>query len=274
MKIDAHVHFWNYDPVRDSWMDGMDVLHKNYLPKNLLPTLANAGIDGVVAVQAEQSETETIFLKSLADANPIIKGVVGWVHFANEHIEERLEYFSQFPVIKGFRHIAQGEPDGFLIEENFIRGIKAVSKYNYTYDVLIYPHQLKDALKMMLQFPKQLFVIDHCAKPDIKNNSLTNWMELIKEIAQLPNVYCKLSGLLTEANWKQWKPEEFYPFLDVVFTAFGTNRLLFGSDWPVLLLSGDYMEWSGLLKRYMDNFSQKEIDAVFGLNALKFYSLQ
>ncbi len=273
MNIDAHVHLWNYDPVRDSWMEGMNVLHKNYLPEILLPTLANAGLDGCVAVQAEQSEKETLFLKYLADNNTIIKGVVGWVDLLHGNIEERLEYFSQFPVIKGFRHIAQAEPDGFLLQDNFICGIKYLAKYNFTYDVLVYHHQLNDALKLVQQFPEQPFVFDHCAKPDIKNKNLVNWTGQMKEIALLPNVYCKLSGLLTETTWKQWKPEDFYPCLDVIFKAFGTHRILFGSDWPVLLLSGEYIEWKELLMTYMNKFSAEEKKAVFGLNASKFYNL-
>ena len=274
MKIDAHVHFWNYNPIRDSWMEGMEILQQNYLPENLLPTLSNAGIDSIVAVQAEQSETETLFLKSLADGNPSIKGVVGWVDLLNENIEERLEYFSQYPIIKGFRHIAQGEPEGFLLQENFIRGIKALAKYNYTYDVLVYHHQLSDALKFMQQFPEQAFVIDHCAKPDIKNKNIDRWKKQMNEIALLPNVHCKLSGLLTETNWKQWKAEDFYPYLDVVFNTFGTDKILFGSDWPVMLLSGEYLEWQELLMNYMNHFSKEEKDKVFGLNAVKFYNLR
>ena len=274
MKIDAHVHFWNYNPIRDSWMEGMEILQQNYLPENLLPTLSNAGIDSIVAVQAEQSETETLFLKSLADGNPSIKGVVGWVDLLNENIEERLEYFSQYPIIKGFRHIAQGEPEGFLLQENFIRGIKALAKYNYTSDVLVYHHQLNDALKFMQQFPEQPFVIDHCAKPDIKNKNIDRWKKQMNEIALLPNVHCKLSGLLTETNWKQWKAEDFYPYLDVVFNTFGTDKILFGSDWPVMLLSGEYLEWQELLMNYMNHFSKEEKDKVFGLNAVKFYNLR
>lgn len=274
MRIDAHVHFWNYDPIRDSWMEGMDILHKKYSPEILLPTLLNAGLDGIVAVQAEQSESETLFLKSLADNSPIINGIVGWVDLLNENIEERLEHFSQFPVIKGFRHIAQGEPQGFLLQDNFIRGIKALTKHNYTYDILVYHHQLNDVLKLIQQFPEQPFVIDHCAKPDIKNKNIASWEKQMKEIALLPNVYCKLSGLLIETNWKQWKPEEFYPYFDVIFNAFGTGRILFGSDWPVMLLSGEYNEWAALLMAYMNNFSTEEKDAVMGLNAFKFYNLQ
>ena len=274
MKIDAHVHFWNYDPVRDSWMEGMDILHKNYLPEILLPTLTSAGMDGCIAVQAEQSETETLFLKSLSDANPFIKAIVGWVDLVNENVEERLEHFSQFPIIKGFRHIAQAEPEGFLLQENFNRGIKALAKNNYTYDVLVYHHQLNEVLKLIQKFPEQRFVVDHCAKPDIKNRNIDSWTKQMQEIALLPNVYCKVSGLLTETNWKLWKPEDFYPYLDVVFNAFGTDRLLFGSDWPVMLLSGEYMEWSALLSNYMNDFSAEEKDAVFGLNAVKFYNLR
>ncbi|MEO5948750.1 MAG: amidohydrolase family protein [Chitinophagaceae bacterium] len=274
MKIDAHVHFWNYDPIRDSWMEGMDILHKNYLPEILLPTLSNAGLDGIVAVQAEQSEGETLFLQSLSDANPIIKGVVGWVDLLNENIEERLDYYSQYSIIKGFRHIAQGEPEGFLLRDNFTRGIKALGKYNYTYDVLIYHHQLNDVLKFMEQFPEQLFIIDHCAKPDIKNKNIDGWKKQMTAIAKLPNVYCKISGLLTETNWKQWKAIDFYPYLDVVFKAFGKDRILFGSDWPVMLLSGEYLEWKELLMNYLNNFSTEEKNKLFGLNAVKIYNLQ
>lgn len=204
MTIDAHVHFWNYDPVRDSWMEGMDILQKNYLPEILLSTLAHAGIDGCVAVQAEQSETETAFLKSLADSSQIIKGLVGWVDLLNKNIEERLEYFSRFPVIKGFRHIAQGEPAGFMLQDKFIHGIKALAKDNYRYDILVFHHQLNDAF--VQQFPEQLFIIEHCAKPDIKNKKITFWKKSIEEIASMQNGSCKLSGLLTETNCKQWKP--------------------------------------------------------------------
>lgn len=273
MTIDTHVHFWNYDPGRDSWMEGMDILQKNYLPENLLPTLAKPGIYGCVAVQAEQSEDETLFLKSLAETNSIIKAVVGWVDLVNENVEERLEYFSQFPIIKGFRHIAQAEPETFLLQKNFIRGIKALAKYNYTYDVLVYHHQLKDVLKLIEQFPEQRFVIDHCAKPDVKNKNIIRWTEQIQEIARFPNVYCKVSGLFTETTFEQWKPEDFNPYLDVVFNAFGTDRLMFGSDWPVLLVSGTYLEWRSLVTNYMNNFSAHEKNAVFGLNAIKFYNL-
>jgi L-fuconolactonase len=274
MRIDAHVHFWNYDPIRDSWMEGMDVLHKNYLPEMLLPTLADAGMDGIVAVQAEQSETETLFLNSLAEANPIIKGVVGWVDLIDEDIQERLEYFSQFPIIKGFRHIAQGEEGGFLLQDDFLRGIKVLAKYNFTYDVLVYHHQLNDVLKFVQQFPEQPFVIDHCAKPNIKNQTIDSWKKQMEDIALMPNVFCKVSGLLTETNWKQWRPKDFYPYLDVIFNAFGTDRLLFGSDWPVMLLSGAYLEWNELLMNYMNNFSATEKDKLFGLNAVKFYNLR
>ena len=273
MTIDTHVHFWKYDKQRDTWMDDMKILQQNYLPENLSQTLSRNGMDGCVAVQADQSELETHFLIELAKTHSIIKGVVGWVELQNDNIEERLSYFSQYPVIKGWRHIAQGEPDDFLLGKNFQRGISYLQAYGYTYDVLIYHHQLQPALKFVSAFPGQKFIIDHCAKPDIKNKKLDDWKKLMREMSSLPDVNCKLSGLFTEAAWKQWSPADFYPYLDTVFEAFGTDRLLFGSDWPVILVSGMYVQWKSLLEKYMENFNEEDRQKIFGENAIKFYSL-
>jgi L-fuconolactonase len=273
MLIDSHVHFWKYDKTRDTWMDDMTVLQQNYLPENLMQTLSRNGMDGCVAVQADQSELETHFLVELAATHPVIKGVVGWIDLQLEDIEERLAYFSQYPGIKGYRHVAQGEPLDFLLRKNFQRGVRHLQKYGYTYDVLIYHYQLQPALEFVSSFPGQKFIIDHCAKPDIKNKKIDEWKRLMKEMAALPNVSCKLSGLLTEAAWKHWSPAEFYPYLDVVFDAFGVDRLLFGSDWPVILVSGMYVQWKSLLEKYMENFSEEDKQKVFGENAIKFYSL-
>jgi L-fuconolactonase len=231
-----------------------------------------------VAVQVEQAEVETLFLIELSKTHDIIKGVVGWVDLQNENIEERLQYFSQYPIIKGWRHIAQSEPNDFLLRKNFQRGITALQSYNYTYDVLIYHHQLKPALEFVSRFPEQKFVIDHCAKPDIANKKIDDpiaigWKSLMQEIAKHPNVYCKLSGLFTEAKWKEWSAGEFYPYLDVVFEAFGTDRLMYGSDWPVMLLSGIYVQWKSLLEKYMEKFDEEDREKVFGENAVGFYSL-
>lgn len=274
MTIDSHVHFWKFNRTRDAWItDDMKVLQQDYLPEHLSLTLKRNDIDGVVAVQASQEEVETRFLCELAKTHPIIKGVVGWIDLQAENVEERLQHFAQYPEIKGYRHIVQGEPDDFLLSKNFQRGISALQPFNYTYDILIYPRQLPAAIKFVESFPGQRFVIDHCAKPMIKKKEIDEWAANIRTIAQHPNVYCKLSGLLTEAVWKEWSAAEFYPYLDVVFDAFGTNRLMFGSDWPVILLSGMYVQWKSLVEKYMEKLPQEEKDLVLGENARDFYSL-
>ena len=273
-SIDTHVHFWKYDKLRDAWItDKMKTLQQNYLPETIAGTLKRNSITGCIAVQADQSELETLFLTELAKTHDIIKGVVGWIDLQNENIEERLHYFSHYPIIKGWRHIVQGEADDFLLRPAFQRGISFLQKYNYTYDVLIYPKQLKSTLEFVSKFPEQKMVIDHCAKPDIAGKKIDEWAALMKEIAKQPNVYCKLSGLFTEAKWKEWSPAEFYPYLDTVFNAFGTDRLLFGSDWPVILLSGIYVQWKSLLEKYMEDFDSEEKENVFGQNAIRFYNL-
>lgn len=272
--IDTHVHFWKYDKIRDAWItDDMKTLQQDYLPQTISSTLSRNGVKGCVAVQADQSELETLFLIELAKTHSIIKGVVGWVDLQNENLEERLRYFSQYPIVKGWRHVVQGEPDDFLLKPAFQKGVSALKQYNYAYDVLIYPRQLKAVLEFVSRFPDQKLVIDHCAKPDIAGRKIDEWDGLMKEIAKHPHVYCKLSGLFTEAKWKHWSPAEFYPYLDVVFEAFGTDRLLFGSDWPVMLLSGMYVQWKSLLEKYMEDFDREEKEKVFWKNAINFYNL-
>jgi L-fuconolactonase len=274
MTIDSHVHFWTYSKRRDAWItNNMKILQQNYLPEHLALTLKRNDIDGCVAVQADQSELETHFLAELAKTHPIIKGVVEWIDLQNENTEERLNYFSQYPIIKGWRHIVQAEPDDFLLRENFQRGIRILQSYNYTYDVLVYHYQLRSAIQFVSKFPEQRFVLDHCGKPDIKNKKIDEWKVLIKELAQYPNVCCKLSGLFTEAAWKEWSASDFYPYLDVVYKEFGTDRLVFGSDWPVMLLSGIYVQWKSLLEKYMENFVEEDRQKIFGQNAIEFYNL-
>jgi L-fuconolactonase len=273
--IDAHVHFWNYNKTRDTWItDEMKILQRDFLPKDIELVLKENNVDGVVAVQADQSEFETIFLLELSRPNHFIKGIVGWVNFQDKNIEERLQYFSQFKIIKGFRHIVQAEPDKFLENENFLKGIRSLKSFGYTYDVLIYPNQLKYAIEFVNKFPGQKFIIDHCAKPFIKNKAIEEWKKYLKEISHNENVYCKLSGLFTEAAWNEWNDRDFYPYLDVVFESFGTSRLVYGSDWPVMLLSGKYRQWKNLLENYMKNFSNKEKQNVFNKNAVDFYDLE
>jgi L-fuconolactonase len=224
-------------------------------------------------VQASQTELETHFLVELAKTHPVIKGVVGWIDLQDEKINERLEYFQQYAIIKGWRHVVQSEPGDFLARPDFRRGIAALQAYNYTYDLFITPQQLKQTVEFVSAFPDQRFVLDHCANPDIAHQKIDEWRILIKELAQHPHVYCKLSGLLTEAKWKAWSVNEFYPYLDTVFEAFGTDRLMFGSDWPAILLSGMYVQWKSLLENYMAEYNGEDREKVFGTNAVQFYDL-
>jgi L-fuconolactonase len=274
MIIDSHVHFWKFDKKRDAWItDQMKILKQDYLPAHLIPTLKRNDVDGCVAVQAAQLELETHFLLELAKTIPQIKAVVGWIDLRDERIDERLDYFSQYPLIKGWRHILRAETDDFFADKKFRHGIAAIGKLNYTFDLLINPRQLKPALELIDAFPEVKFIIDHCAKPEIQKKEITEWSSLIKEAANFPNTCCKLSGLFTEAKWKEWSPADFYPYLDVVFNAFGNDRLLYGSDWPVILLSGIYVQWKSLLEKYMESFSEEDRLKVFGANAVTFYNL-
>lgn len=272
MIIDSHIHFWNYNPVKDAWItDDMQAIQRDFLPVHLQPLLQQNLVDGCIAVQADQSQEETEFLVQLAAQSNFIKGVVGWIDLRAENIEDRLLNFSGQKIIKGWRHIVQAEGEGFLANEKFLHGISALAKFGYTYDVLVVARQLKEVLGFVGKFPGQRFVIDHCAKPGIKEREIAEWKILMKEIAANENVFCKLSGLVTEADWKYWEEKEMFEIMDVVFGAFGTSRVLFGSDWPVLNLAGNYGQWKGLVEKYLTHFSISEKNMVMGGNAIKFY---
>lgn len=272
--IDSHQHFWQYHPTKDAWITAdMAVIQRDFMPKDLAPILKDNKFSGCIAIQADQSEAETNFLLNLAQQNPFIKGVVGWVDLQQPTIEERLQHFSQFKALKGWRHIVQAEPNGFLLGDAFKRGIKALAPFAYTYDILVHQQQLPELIQFVNHFPAQAFVIDHCAKPAIKSKEMASWKHNMQVLAQYPNVYGKLSGLLTEANWQHWRKEEIYPYLDAVFESFGTDRLMFGSDWPVLLLAGAYTEWKNLIYTYVQQFSKKEQAQIFTDNATTFYKL-
>ena len=275
MKIDAHQHFWQYNPQRDSWInEEMSVLKHDFLPENLLPVLQQHQFDGCVAVQADTSEKETTFLLELAKDNAFIKGVVGWLDLCTENIDVRLHHFSKYKKLKGLRHIVQAEPDGFMLQKEFQRGISALEKYDFTYDILIFPHQLEEAIELVSKFSKQKFILNHCAKPYIKDNKITIWKKNFEKLARFKNVACKVSGLTTEANWNSWNKKEIQPYLDVVFKAFENDRLLFGSDWPVSLLAGNYTETVGLIENYIQQFSKTEQQQIIGLNAINWYNLK
>lgn len=275
MVIDSHQHFWKYDPVTYGWIDdSMKVLQRDFLPLDLGPILQNNGIDGCVAVQADQSERETEFLLKLAGENEFIKGVVGWVDLRAEDANKRLAYFSQNEKLKGVRHIVQEEPDPeFMLRKDFQNGIKHLTEFGLTYDILVYPHQLAAAVLLSRAFPEQKFVLDHIAKPRISESLDKEWVNNIKELASNPNVSCKVSGMVTETANFQWQQEDFYPFMDVVLDAFGWQRLMNGSDWPVCLLGGNYEEVITIVTDYISKLSNNERAGIMGLNAKEFYSL-
>ena len=277
MRIDAHQHFWKYDPTRHAWItEEMSALRQDFLPENLTPELEANQIDASVSVQAEQSEEETQFLLRLAERNPRIAGVVGWLDLRSPGIGKRLEHFSREKKLSGFRHFAQDEPDDhFLTGEEFVRGVKSLRAHGFTYDILIYPRQLPAARELVERLPDQRFVIDHLAKPDIKNGRRTKeWTNHIRAISQNKNTYCKVSGLVTEANWASWKTRDFRPYLDVVFQAFGTDRLMFGSDWPVCLMAASYGQVRQIVEDYLGGQGEAEIGKIFGGNAIRFYNLR
>jgi L-fuconolactonase len=251
----------------------MIAIRKDFLPTDLAPILHQNGVNGCIAVQADDSEEETNFLLHLADENSFIKGVVGWVDLLSDNVEERLLRFFNDNKFKGIRHIVQGEPEGFMLRKDFQRGISKLEKFNLTYDILIHPNQLIDAVKLVEKFPNQLFILDHMAKPNIKEGAISEWARSISQIAEFPNVSCKISGMMTEANWKHWQYNDFIPYMDIVFNSFGIDRVLFGSDWPVCLLAGKYEEAYSILEKYIDNFSFEEKNKVMGENAKKIYRL-
>ena len=274
-KIDAHQHFWKFDPVRDSWItEDMSRIRRDFLPQDLEPVLKAHGIDGTVVVQSDQSEAENNFQLQLAEANPFIKAVVGWVDLQAPDIHDRLSFYSQYPKLRGFRHVLQGEPQrDLMLQPAFKQGISQLANFGFTYDILIFPDQLLYAKELVASFPRQQFVVDHLAKPEIRSGRIAPWKEEMKALAQYENVSCKISGMVTEADWKQWRREDFYPYMDVVVEAFGMKRLLFGSDWPVCLVAADYASMLGIVQEYFSGFSQTEQQDFFGGNAIRFYNL-
>lgn len=275
LKIDGHQHFWKYSPERDGWItDDMGVLRADYLPQQLEPLLKAHGFSGSVVVQSAQNREENIFQLKNAVKHDFIKGVVGWVDLQAENIEQRLEALIPYEKLKGFRHILQGEADrALMLNSAFQRGINALTRYGYTYDLLILPDQLVYIRELVAAHPNQAFIVDHLAKPAIKAAQLSEWAKDMKSLSQHENVYCKVSGMVTEADLQHWKREDFRPYLDVLFEAFGTERLIFGSDWPVCLLAASYAEVFGIMDNYLKAFSKDEQAQFWGLNALDFYQI-
>jgi L-fuconolactonase len=276
MYIDAHQHFWRYNPDEYGWIDdSMASLRRDFLPLDLQPELQKNGFEGCVAVQVRQSLEETRWLLELADAAPFIMGVVGWVDLRSPQLRSELERFATNSKLVGVRHIVQSEPDdGFLLNREFLVGVAMLEEFDLAYDLLIYPRHLPVALEFARKLPRQRFVLDHLAKPAIKQGDLRRWAAAIRDLASLPNVACKLSGLVTEADWRSWNSDQIRPCLDVAFECFGPDRLMIGSDWPVCTLAASYSRVIEVVTDYLKPFSSEIRDAVMGRNAQRFWRLR
>ena len=275
MTIDSHQHFWKYDPLNHQWIDDeMAAIRKDFLPTHLKKVYDEHKIDGCVAVQVDQTLKENDFMLNLAKENDFIKGVVGWVDLRSKKVDEVLEGYANEDKLKGFRHIVQGEADpNFMVRPDFMNGISRLEKGGFTYDILVFPHQLGSALELVGKFPRQKFVVDHIAKPYIKDGFFEGWSVLMKELSRHENVYCKLSGMITEADYRHWTPDQIHPYMYFILEAFGAERIMFGSDWPVCLVAGSYGEVLKLVTDFIAPLSSYEQNAIMGQNAIQFYNL-
>lgn len=274
IRIDAHQHFWQFDPVRDAWIDDtMKVIQRDFLPEDLQPVLEANKVNGCVAVQADQSETETEFLLQLAADNAFIKGVVGWVDLLADNLADRLAYYAANPLFKGVRHIAQAEAADYFLRKDVQKGIGQLHQFDLTFDILVFENQLPAAIELVRQFSNQKFVLDHIAKPRISEGINEEWKANIKQLASFKNVSCKLSGMVTETAGFHWQKQEFTPFLDWVVSNFGVGRVLYGSDWPVCLVAAKYQEQLAIVEDYFAGFSAGEQARIMGGNAIEFYNL-
>ena len=275
MIIDSHHHFWKYDPVEYDWIDdSMKKIRADFLPDDLKLTIQEANVDGVISVQARQSLEETDWLIGLANQNNFIKGVVGWLPMFQKDIEGYLEKYSEEKLLKGVRHVIQGEPDpAFMLRKDFNHGIALLKKYSLVYDILVVERQLPNTIRFVDQHPDQVFVLDHIAKPLIGSNELSPWKENIQELARRENVNCKISGMVTEADYQKWTTSQLLPYFEVILEAFGPDRLLFGSDWPVCLVATSYKNWMKLVQKNITSLSEIEQLKIMGRNATRLYQL-
>jgi len=274
MRVDSHQHFWRYDPAEYGWIDdSMTRLRRDFLPADLQPLMDAAGFDACVAVQARQTLEETRWLLELAAANPFIAGVVGWVDLQSAAVERELDALSGQKKLVGIRHIVQAEPDDFLLRPSFQRGLGLLERFGLAYDILIYPRHLKTAGEFVSRLPSQRFVLDHLAKPEIRSGRIEEWQRDLRALSEFPNVVCKLSGLVTEADWHSWTPDELRPYLDAAFEYFGADRLMIGSDWPVCTLAAPYERTMAVIGSYVAQCSETERNAVLGGTAARFWNL-
>lgn len=276
VRIDAHQHFWKYSPTEYGWInETMATLRRDFLPRDLAPLLETSGMGGSIAVQARQSLAETRWLLELAEENNFIRGVVGWIHLRSPQVREQLQALAGNKKLVGVRHVVQDEPDDeFLLRSEFQRGIAQLEEFGQVYDLLLYPRHLPAAVKLVRAFPNQPFVLDHIAKPPIAEGALEPWATNIRALAQLPNVVCKLSGMVTEARWQRWKDEDFRPYLEVVLEAFGASRLMIGSDWPVCTLSAEYAKTLQLVEEFIGQLSGSERDSILGGTCARVYGIR
>ena len=275
MKIDSHHHLWRYSAEEFGWIDdAMDLLKRDFLPQDFVATMRNANVDGSVAVQARQTVEETRWLLELADGCEVISGVVGWAPIAGPELTGVLDEFRGRKKLCGLRHILQAEADEkYMLRPEFNAGIRSLRQYELAYDVLIYERQLPQAIELVDQHPEQVFVLDHIAKPLIRDGIVEPWASRLREMGKRENVWCKVSGLITEGDWGAWTSESLKPYLDTVVEAFGPQRLLAGSDWPVCLVAGSYGRWFQVLDEYFAEYSVSERKAIFGETAVKVYKL-
>jgi L-fuconolactonase len=276
MKIDTHQHFWSYNDRDYVWMSAaMGKLRRDHLPKDLLPLIEAAGIDATVAVQARQCLEESAWLLELADKYTFIRAVVGWVDLCGEDVVDQLERLAQHPKLRGIRHVIHDEPDDeFMLRKAFLNGLRQLNRFELTYDLLLFPRHLPIACNLVKRFPDQPFVLDHIAKPPVRAAEMDPWATDVKRLAEFPNVFCKISGLVTEGNWNSWRAQDFEPYLEVVLNAFGPQRLMIGSDWPVCTLAADYASVIEFEVDYIAKLSADEQRAILQDNPIKFYSLE
>lgn len=274
--IDMHHHLWHYNPLDYRWItDAMSILRRDFLPGDLKPELDRVGIGITVVVQARQKIEETEWLLKLAAQYPFIRGVVGWVPLADPQVVNILGHFANNPKLKGVRHLLQDEPDeDYMLRKDFNRGIDALTQFGLTYDILIFAHQLPQTIRFVDRHPDQVFILDHIAKPRIRDNILSPWAENVRELARRENVYCKISGMVTEADWTHWNEERLAPYLEVVLEAFGPYRLMFGSDWPVCLIASSYQRWFQVVTQAISRLSAEEQSAILGGTGAMVYRLQ
>lgn len=273
--VDAHHHFWHYRAEEYPWIsDAMASLRRNFLPADLEREFAAGGVSGAVTVQARQSLVETEWLLSLAEAHPFLQGVVGWVPLTDANAEGHLQRFAAHPKFKGVRHLLQDEPDGrYLLRADFLAGIALLHRHKLVYDILVFERHLPQTIEFVDRFQDQIFVLDHIAKPRIREGFLSPWRENIRELSRRPNVYCKLSGMATEADLQNWTSDSLRPYFNVVLEAFTPSRLMFGSDWPVLLAVCDYGRWLETVKAWIAPLSSTERRRILAGTAREAYRL-